>query len=225
MLKKAVLAAGMIAVPLAAGAAQTFKTEDEKTLYALGVMLGKNLGTLNVSKAELEVIKKGITDGVTGAKPQVSVDEYRQKIDALQRERAKASAEVEKKRSEPFLAKAATEKGAVKTASGLIYTELKPGTGPSPKPTDTVKVHYRGTLTDGSEFDSSYKRNDPAEFKLGGVIPCWTEGLQRMKAGGKAKLVCPSSIAYGDDGRPPVIPAGATLVFEIELLDVVGAPK
>jgi FKBP-type peptidyl-prolyl cis-trans isomerase FkpA len=125
--------------------------------------------------------------------------------------------------AQAYLDKAAAEPGAVKTASGLIYTELQPGTGASPKSSDTVKVHYRGTLTDGTEFDSSYKRNEPTEFPLDHVIPCWTEGVQRMKVGGKSRLVCPSSIAYGDGGRPPVIPGGATLVFEIELLSVNGA--
>ena len=107
-----------------------------------------------------------------------------------------------------------------KTASGLVYTELKAGTGAPPGPTDRVKVNYRGTLDDGKEFDSSYKRGQPAEFGLNQVIPCWTEGVQKMKVGGKAKLVCPSSIAYGDRGHPPVIPPGATLTFEIELLSV-----
>jgi FKBP-type peptidyl-prolyl cis-trans isomerase FkpA len=225
MFKTALLAVGMMAASFSASAAQTFKTEDEKILYTLGVMLGKNIGSLNVNKSELEVIKKGITDGATGAKPLVPVDEYRAKIDGLQRARVAKQAEGEKKKAEPFLANAAAEKGAVKTPSGLIYTELKAGTGPSPKESDTVRVHYRGTLIDGTEFDSSYKRNEPAEFKLGGVIPCWTEGLQKMKVGGKAKLVCPSSIAYQDQGRPPTIPGGATLVFEVELLDIPGAQK
>jgi len=192
------LALGVIATSGAATAAQSFKSEDEKTFYALGVMLGKNLSTFNPSKSELEVIKRGMSDGATGAKPQVSLDEYRQKIDALHRERSKVKAEEEQKRSQPFLAKAAAENGAVKTSTGLIYKEITPGAGASPKESDTVKVHYRGSLTDGTEFDSSYKRNEPAEFKLTGVIPCWTEGLQRMKVGGKAKLVCPSSLAYRD---------------------------
>jgi len=119
-----------------------------------------------------------------------------------------------------FLDKAAAEPGATKTSSGLIYRELKPGTGASPKASDVVKVHYRGTLTDGTEFDSSYKRNVPATFPLGQVIPCWTEGVQRMKVGGMSQFVCPSSIAYGDRGSPPVIPGGATLVFEVELLGI-----
>jgi FKBP-type peptidyl-prolyl cis-trans isomerase FkpA len=119
-----------------------------------------------------------------------------------------------------FLDKAAAEPGAVRTPSGLVYRELRPGNGPSPRATDVVTVHYRGTLTDGTEFDSSYKRNQPAQFPLSQVIPCWTEGVQRMKVGGKAQLVCPAEIAYGERGSPPVIPGGATLVFEIELLGV-----
>jgi FKBP-type peptidyl-prolyl cis-trans isomerase FkpA len=119
-----------------------------------------------------------------------------------------------------YLQKAASEPGAQKTASGLVYRELRPGTGASPKATDTVRVHYRGTLLDGTEFDSSYKTNEPAEFPLNMVIPCWTEGVQMMKVGGKSRLVCPSNIAYGERGAPPVIPGGATLIFEIELLGI-----
>jgi FKBP-type peptidyl-prolyl cis-trans isomerase FkpA len=122
-----------------------------------------------------------------------------------------------------YLDKAAAEPGATRTASGLVYREMKAGTGASPKATDMVKVHYRGTLIDGTEFDSSYKRNEPATFPLNQVIPCWTEGVQRMKVGGKSQLVCPSSIAYGDRGSPPVIPGGATLIFEVELLGINGA--
>jgi FKBP-type peptidyl-prolyl cis-trans isomerase FkpA len=122
-----------------------------------------------------------------------------------------------------YLDKAAAEPGATRTASGLIYSELKPGTGASPKATDTVKVHYRGTLVDGTVFDSSYTRNEPAEFPLNQVIRCWTEGVQKMKVGGKSKLVCPANIAYGDRGSPPQIPGGATLVFEIELLGIRGS--
>jgi FKBP-type peptidyl-prolyl cis-trans isomerase FkpA/FKBP-type peptidyl-prolyl cis-trans isomerase FklB len=119
-----------------------------------------------------------------------------------------------------FLAKAAAATGATKTASGLVYTPIKEGKGPSPKATDTVKVHYHGTLTDGKVFDSSVQRGEPATFPLNRVIPCWTEGLQLMKVGGKSKLVCPSGIAYGASGRPPVIQPGATLIFEVELLAI-----
>jgi FKBP-type peptidyl-prolyl cis-trans isomerase len=131
-----------------------------------------------------------------------------------------AGAEDEKKASEPFLAKAAAESGAQKSASGLIYKETKAGTGESPKATDTVTVHYTGKLIDGTVFDSSVQRGQPASFPLNGVIKCWTEGVQKMKVGGKATLVCPSNIAYGDGGRPPQIKGGATLVFDVELIAI-----
>ena len=118
--------------------------------------------------------------------------------------------------SKAYLEKAAAEPGAVRTPSGLVYRELRAGTGTSPIATDTVTVNYRGTLIDGKKFDS----NDGAKFPLNQVIPCWTEGVQKMKVGGKAQLVCPASIAYGESGSPPDIPGGATLIFEIELLGI-----
>jgi FKBP-type peptidyl-prolyl cis-trans isomerase FkpA len=127
------------------------------------------------------------------------------------------------KANDTFLQRAAQEKGAQKLPSGVVYRELQAGSGPSPKATDTVSVHYRGTLMTGEEFDSSYKRNQVAEFPLNGVIPCWTEGLQKMKVGGKAKLVCPASKAYGE--RPPPgskIPPNAVLQFEVELVGIPG---
>ena len=120
------------------------------------------------------------------------------------------------------LAAASKEAGAQVTKSGLVYRSVKDGTGPSPLSTDKVKVHYKGTFPDGKEFDSSYKRNEPTEFPLNRVIACWTEGVQLMKVGGKAKLTCPSVIAYGERGAGGVIPPNATLVFEIELLAING---
>ena len=122
----------------------------------------------------------------------------------------------------PVTAASAKEEGAVVTATGLVYRSLKDGTGASPTASDKVKVHYRGTLPDGKEFDSSYKRNEAIEFPLNGVIKCWTEGVQRMKVGGKAKLTCPASIAYGERGAGGVIPPNATLLFEVELLAING---
>jgi FKBP-type peptidyl-prolyl cis-trans isomerase FkpA len=119
-------------------------------------------------------------------------------------------------------AAAAKEAGAVVTPSGLVYRSLKDGTGASPTASDKVKVHYRGTFPDGKEFDSSYKRNEAIEFPLNGVIKCWTEGVQRMKVGGKAKLTCPAAIAYGERGAGGVIPPNATLLFEVELLAING---
>ncbi len=117
---------------------------------------------------------------------------------------------------------AAKEPGAVVTASGLVYRSLRDGTGASPSASDKVKVHYRGTFPDGKEFDSSYKRGEPIEFPLSGVIKCWTEGVQRIKVGGKAKLTCPPAIAYGERGAGGTIPPNATLLFEVELLAING---
>jgi FKBP-type peptidyl-prolyl cis-trans isomerase FkpA len=117
---------------------------------------------------------------------------------------------------------AAQEAGAQVSPSGMVYRSLKDGTGASPKASDKVKVHYRGTLPDGKEFDSSYKRNEAIEFPLNRVIPCWTEGVQRMKVGGKAKLTCPPATAYGERGAGGVIPPNATLLFEVELLAING---
>ncbi len=119
-------------------------------------------------------------------------------------------------------AASAKEDGATVTASGLVYRSLKDGAGASPSASDKVKVHYRGTFPDGREFDSSYKRNEAIEFPLNGVIKCWTEGVQRMKVGGKAKLTCPPAIAYGERGAGNVIPPNATLLFEVELLAING---
>ena len=116
--------------------------------------------------------------------------------------------------------KAAAERGAVKTDSGMVYRALKEGTGPQPKDTDTVRVHYKGTLPDGTEFDSSYKRGEPTEFPLNRVIKCWTEGVQRMKVGGIAKLTCPPALAYGERGAGRAVPPNATLLFEVELLAI-----
>ena len=123
------------------------------------------------------------------------------------------------------IAQAAQEKGAVKTESGLVYRMLTEGKGPMPTADDTVRVHYRGTLTSGREFDSSYKRGQPTEFPLKRVIPCWTEGVQKIRVGGKAKLTCPSNLAYGNrEVGGGLIPANSVLVFEVELLGIV-APK
>ena len=196
-------------------------TDEQKTVYALGLMMGQSISMFNLTPAELELVKRALTDAAAG-KPAVELSEWGPKIQPLATSRSAAVAVKEKAASAAYLAKCAAEPGAVKTDSGLVYREVKVGTGASPKATDTVKVHYRGTLVNGTEFDSSYKRNEPAQFPLNGVIKCWTEGVQRMKVGGKSVLVCPSDLAYGDQGRPS-IPGGATLVFDIELLDIVPA--
>jgi FKBP-type peptidyl-prolyl cis-trans isomerase FkpA len=206
------------------GARPAITSEDDKAFYALGLMLGRNVATFNLSPRELEIVKAGMSDSVTGKKPVVELEQYGPKIQGLARSRAGQRAQAEKEKAKTFEDAAAKEQGAVKTASGMIYVPMKEGSGDSPQATDTVRVHYEGKLTDGTVFDSSIARGQPAEFPLNGVIPCWTEGLQKMKVGGKAKLVCPSAIAYGDQGRPPKIPGGATLVFQVELLEIVKKP-
>ncbi len=215
------LALVLVAPSLAGAAAPEPKSEEQKTLYALGLAISRSLGSFTLSEAELEIVKAGITDGVQNKSPKVDLQVYGPKIQELQTARAGAVAATERKAGQTFVDKAAAEKGATRTASGAIVTTLKAGTGPSPKLTDKVKVHYHGTLTDGTVFDSSVQRKEPASFPLHGVIKCWGEGVQAMKVGGKSRLVCPPDTAYGDRGAPPRIKPGATLVFEVELLEIV----
>ena len=200
------------------------QTDEQKTIYVLGLAMSRNLAPFNLTPEELEFVKEGLTDGVLNNKPVVTLEEYGPKIQELQKNRIAASAAVEKKKGDEFLAKAAQEKGARKLPSGVIIEDIKEGTGDKPKPTDRVKVHYNGTLIDGTVFDSSVQRGQPATFPLNGVIPCWTQGLQEMKVGGKAKLICPPEVAYGDRGQPPKIKPGSTLIFEVELLEIAQAP-
>jgi FKBP-type peptidyl-prolyl cis-trans isomerase FkpA len=195
-------------------------TDEEKTIYAVGLSVSRSLKQFALSPTELDLVKRALTDAAAG-KPAIQLEVWSPKIQGMVSARAALVVQREKEASAAYLASAAVEPGAIKTASGLIYKELSPGTGASPTASDTVKVHYRGTLIDGTEFDSSYKRNEPAQFPLGGVIKGWTEGVQLMKVGGKSRLVCPSDLAYGDQGRPS-IPGGATLIFEIELLEISG---
>ncbi|WP_233577295.1 FKBP-type peptidyl-prolyl cis-trans isomerase [Citreicoccus inhibens] len=192
------------------------ETEDQKTIYALGLSVGKDLSLFALTPAEVEVLHRGMQDGLNGVTPAVKLEDYAPKIQALAKSRqAQVNAN--------YLERAAKEPGATKLPSGVIYREVKAGQGKTPRATDTVKVHYRGTLVDGTEFDSSYGRGLPVEFPLNGVIPCWTQGVQKMKVGGKAKLTCPGSTAYGE--RPPQgsrIPPNAVLVFDVELVDIPG---
>ena len=198
------------------------KSEDEKTVYAIGTMMGRQISSFGLSPAELEALKQGVADAASGKKAEVELETYGPKIQAFAQARTAKAAEAEKTKAAAYLENAAKEPGAVKTASGLVFKSMSPGTGKSPVATDLVKVHYHGTLTTGEVFDSSVTRGQPVDFALNAVIPCWTEGVQKMKVGEKARLVCPSNIAYGDQGRPPQIPGGATLVFEVELLAIKG---
>ena len=217
---------GTATPPAAAKPAGPFKTEDQKTLYALGTVLSPQIkqavSVLSLTNAEYKFLVMGLKDALLGEKPKVDMATYGPKVNELAKARIAAKADKEKQKSKAFLGKMAKEPGAQKSASGLIYFEVKAGTGASPAGTDTVKARYKGTLIDGAVFDASAKHGDqPLEFALNRVIPCWTEGIQKMKVGGKAKLICPSDIAYGDRGQGAAVPGGATLIFEVELADVV----
>jgi FKBP-type peptidyl-prolyl cis-trans isomerase FkpA/FKBP-type peptidyl-prolyl cis-trans isomerase FklB len=212
----------LMAAPAAAAGPEP-TTEDQKIVYALGLSIAQSLSGFTLTPAEAEMVASGLRDGLANA-PKIDVNQYTAKLKELAQKRSSAAAEAEKKESASFLDTLAKEKGAEKTASGLIYIPVKPGSGAKPKATDTVKVHYKGTLRDGSVFDSSVERGQPATFPLNRVIPCWTEGLQKMEVGAKAKLVCPAAIAYGDRGAPPKIKPGAALMFEVELLGIEPPP-
>ena len=203
----------------APAAAQELKTDDDKALYALGYALADRLAPFALTAAE--TVKAGLSDAVLGRERKADPRDQMARIQQIRTARAATVAAAEKKAGDAYLAKAASASGARKTDSGLIITTLKPGTGPSPKATDKVKVHYHGTLTDGTVFDSSVQRDQPATFPLNGVIKCWTEGVQLMKVGGKSRLVCPAELAYGERGAPPRIKPGAALIFEVELLGIV----
>jgi FKBP-type peptidyl-prolyl cis-trans isomerase FkpA len=196
------------------------KSEDEKVLYAIGIAISQNLAWFNLSEAELKMVEQGIEDGVLNKTKKVDLQAYGSKISDLQKSRTTQIAALEKKLGQTYVDKAAAEKGATKAPTGFVITTLKPGTGPSPVATDKVKVHYHGTLTDGTVFDSSVQRGEAVTFPLDKVIPCWTQAVQQMKVGGKSRLVCPAELAYGDKGAPPRIKPGATLVFEVELLSI-----
>jgi FKBP-type peptidyl-prolyl cis-trans isomerase FkpA len=216
------------AAPAAVAKPAPTMSEDEKAVYALGAAMGhqvtQQVKALGLTPAEVEVLKKGLADSLAGAKPEFSIEQYGPRLQARAQEHATAAAAGEKDKSRAFREAAEREPGAVRTASGLVFRTIQPGRGASPRATDVVQVNYRGTLTDGTEFDASANHGGPAQFQLNQVIPCWTEGVARMRVGEKARLVCPSEIAYGDRAQGERIPPGATLVFEVELLGIRPGP-
>lgn len=196
--------------------------------YAIGFQVGSSLKDQG-EPIDLKAVLAGMQDAMGNAKPTMTEDEMRNVMIALQKraqtrmmERARAEGEKNKKDGEAFLAANAKKPGVKTTKSGLQYKVIKEGTGKTPKATDTVKTHYTGTLIDGTKFDSSVDRGEPAEFGVTQVIPGWTEALQLMKVGSKWQLVIPSDLAYGPDGGQGRMPPNAVLVFDIELLDVLG---
>lgn len=221
-MKKILLLALIGAVSFGCSKGKDPKTEEEKTFYSIGTMFGSRLTQLQMTDAEIDSLAQGLRDAAKGEKQKVDPMAYQQKIQDLFKARMEKQAVEVKKKGQEFLNNFIKD-GATKTASGLAYKHIKEGTGPSPKETDVVKVHYHGTLPDGTVFDSSVERKQEVSFPLNRVIRGWTEGLQLMKVGGKTKFVIPSELAYGDAGAPPKIPGGATLVFEVELLGIEAA--
>ena len=219
----------MLAVP--AFAASDPSTEEDKALYAMGVFLANQIPLLNLTAEEFKFVQQGFVDKATGEKIIAEPFAYQQQMDnVLQAKRKRAvdkeiaNADKEKAKSKEYLENAAKEKGAQKTNSGLIYVPITVGTGKQPKSTDVVLVNFTGSLIDGKEFENTAKYGKPVPIPLNQFIKCWSEGVTKMKVGGKAKLVCPSSVAFGDVGITPTVPGGATVVYEVELLDVKALP-
>ncbi len=221
MKKSAILLVALLALISCNKEKRVSLSNDElKTFYSVGHTMGQRMKNLSLSDEEVSAVTMGLRDAATGSKAEVNVDEFRMKIQSLFKGRIEKAAEAQKKEGESFLEKFAKEDGAVKTESGLVYKVIKEGSGAMPKATDTVEVHYEGKLIDGTVFDSSIQRGKPVTFPLNQVIKGWTEGVQKVKEGGKIRLVIPSELAYGVNGAPPKIPGGATLDFTVELLKI-----
>ena len=206
-----------------AAEAQAELSEQDKIFYFVGTQLAQsiraNLSQLDLTDDELALVARGVQEGVSGTAIEIDPAEYQGKFEAMVNERVQIKMAAELEAGQAYLAEMAAVEGAVTTESGLIYQELEAGTGAQPLPTSKVRAHYHGTLRDGSVFDSSVDRGQPLEIGLNQVIPCWTEGIALMKVGGKAKLTCPSNIAYGERAQG-MIPSNAVLSFEVELLEV-----
>jgi FKBP-type peptidyl-prolyl cis-trans isomerase FkpA len=215
--------AGLVATGTACAADPELKTDDDKTFYALGLVLANQLAPFKMTPEELALVQAGLTDGSLKKPPKVEVETYGPKIKPLADARQAAGAVDEKKKGKAYLDTIAAKPGIRKTSTGLLIETITEGTGKLPVPNDKVKVNYKGTLIDGKVFDESAKHGGPYQVTIAGqppIIKCWNEALVLMKVGGKAKIYCPSEIAYGD--RPNgEIPAGASLVFELELVEIV----
>jgi FKBP-type peptidyl-prolyl cis-trans isomerase FkpA len=196
------------------------ESEDDKTFYAMGYMLGGNLQRLTLSDKELSALYKGVAMAAKNEKSEVDMSKYQNRIQEVFKARMDKVAEKEKAAGNTFIEKFVKDEDAKKTESGLAYKVITEGKGKTPTAEDIVEVHYHGTLTDGTVFDSSVERGKTISFPLNRVIKGWTEGLQLMKEGGKTKFVIPADLAYGEAGAPPKIPGGATLIFEVELFKV-----
>jgi FKBP-type peptidyl-prolyl cis-trans isomerase len=199
------------------------RSADEQTIYFLGTAMGRNLDVLALSEGEKKAVVQGLEDSLAGTVEPMNEAEYSQRINTLTQGRVAAAAAREAEAGKAYLAQMAEEDGAVTTESGLIYREIKAGEGKQPEATSPIIAHYEGKLRDGTVFDSSYSRGDPLTIALNQVIPCWTEAIVKMKEGGKSKITCPSSIAYGERGSGS-IPPNAVLTFDVELIQVLDQP-
>lgn len=222
-MKKIVPGLALLALvtPIVAQEKMQFKDAKDKSSYAIGINVGTNLGKQKVP-LNVDAFSAGVKDGIAG-KPKMTEAEIKETMMAFEKEmenRQKEAAEKSKGEGEKFLAANKTKPGVKTTADGLEYKVIKEGAGASPKATDTVTVNYEGKLIDGTVFDSSYKRGQPATFPLNAVIKGWTEGLQLMKVGGKTQFFIPSDLGYGERGMGADIPPNSVLIFEVELLEV-----
>ena len=214
----AALALALLFLPFAAAAdAPPLATEDDKTLYALGLALSSRLPSFDPTGPEIAMIQAGIADGLNGKEPRVKMADYFPKLDPFIQARVSATAEKEKVAGAAFREEAAKQTGAVKSDSGLIYKELQAGTGAQPDGDDTVKLHYHGTRRDGTVFDSSRDKGEPAEFALNQVVEGWTIGLSGMKVGSRVLLAIPPDLGYGAQDQPN-IPANSTLYFVVDIV-------
>jgi len=202
----------------------TFKNTNDSLSYAFGVSLGNYLNSQGLKKINFALLNQAISTKLAGKKTAFDNDVANMLMGQLAEEKMKRTAVAEKKKGTDFLASNKKKQGVVETASGLQYEILKAGNGPIPKITDTIVAHYKGTLLDGREFDNSYSRGEPITIPVGGVIQGWIEALQMMPVGSKWKIYIPSDLGYGDYGSGPTIPGGATLVFEMELLEIKNKP-
>jgi FKBP-type peptidyl-prolyl cis-trans isomerase FkpA len=208
-----------------AASADAFKNDDERAAYAYGYKIGQNLAPVGLKDGEVKALSQGLREAASGKDAAINMGVFLPKVQDLIQRHVAAHVGPEKEKGAKFAEAFAKEDGVKPITGGVGSIKiLSEGTGAMPAAEDTVKVNYRGTLINGTEFDSSYKRGEPATFPLNHVVPCWTRGVAMMKVGSKAKLVCPSDIAYGDQGEPRAgIAGGATLVFEVELLEIVKA--
>jgi len=226
MIPRLILTTSLIAIFACAdkeggsSAASATPSEDDKIFYSIGVMAGMGIANFELTDAEFDWVARGVRDAALRREPLTNPEEHMAAIHQIYTARTARANAAEATASAEFLAQEAAVEGAVQSESGMIMRVLVEGAGAQPNSTDEVKVHYHGTLRDGTVFDSSVDRGTPAQFPLDRVIPCWTEAVTQMKVGGKSRIICPASLAYGTNGMGS-IPGDAALAFDVELLEIV----